>query len=190
MVGVLARNAWLLIARGIFAVLFGVMALLWPGITLAALVLLFGAYALLDGIFAIAAAVTGAAPGTRWWVLVLEGVVGIAAAAVTFLWPGITALALLYLIAAWSIVTGVLEIVAAIRLRKVIRGEWLLALSGIASVLFGAYVAAFPGVGALAVTWLIGGFALFFGVLFIALGWRLRRHGQESSRPAEQARAR
>jgi uncharacterized membrane protein HdeD (DUF308 family) len=174
MVTVLARNAWLLVARGIFAVLFGLAALFWPGITLAALVLLFGVYALMDGIFAIAAAITGADPQSRWWMLVLEGLAGIVAAAITFMWPGITAVALLYLIAAWSIVTGILEIAAAVRLRREIRGEWLMALSGIVSVLFGAYIAIFPGLGALAVVWLIGTMAIFFGVLMIGLGWRLR----------------
>jgi len=176
MVDVLARNAWLLVARGIFAVIFGLVALFWPGITLAALVLLFGVYALMDGIFAIAAAITGADPRSRWWMLVLEGVAGIVAAAITFMWPGITAIALLYLIAAWFIVTGVLEIAAAVRLRREIRGEWLMVLSGIVSVLFGAYIALFPGLGALAIAWLIGTVSIFFGVLMIGLGWRLRSH--------------
>jgi uncharacterized membrane protein HdeD (DUF308 family) len=175
MATLLARNAWLLVARGIFAVIFGLVALFWPGITLTALVLLFGIYALMDGIFAIAAAITGADPQARWWMLVLEGLAGIVVAAITFMWPGITALALLYLIAAWSIITGVLEIFAAVRLRKEIQGEWILVLSGIVSVLFGAYIAFLPGLGALAVVWLIGSFAIFFGVLMIALGWRLRK---------------
>ena len=183
MVNVLARNAWLLMARGIFAVIFGLIALFWPDVTLYALVLLFGAYALLDGIFAIAAAITGADPETRWWVLVLEGIAGVAAAAIAFVWPGITALALLYLIAAWAILTGVLEIVAAIRLRKEIQGEWLMVLSGIVSVLFGVYIALFPGLGALAVVWLIGTFAIFFGVVMIGLGWRLRNRAHAVAAP-------
>lgn len=186
MVDVLARNAWLLVVRGIFAVIFGLVALFWPGITLAALVLLFGVYALMDGIFAIAAAITGASPQTRWWMLVLEGLAGIVAAAITFMWPGITAIALLYLIAAWFIVTGVLEIAAAVRLRKEIRGEWLMALDGIVSVLFGAYIAIFPGLGALAVVWLIGLFAIFTGVLMLGVGWRLRSHLKSTSRAAAQ----
>ena len=174
MVTLLAQNAWLLVARGIFAIIFGLVALFWPGITLTALALLFGVYALMDGVFAIAAAITGADPQARWWMLVLEGLAGIVVAAITFMWPDITTLALLYVIAAWSIITGVLEIFAAVRLRKEIEGEWLLALGGIVLVLFGAYIAIFPGLGALAVAWLIGTVAIFFGVLMIALGWRLR----------------
>ena len=137
MVIVLARNWWALVLRGLFAVLFGIMALAWPGITLGALVLLYGAYALADGVFAIAAVMAGRTGGRPWWSLLVEGLVGIAVGIMTFAWPGITALVLLYLIAAWAVVTGIFEIVAAIRLREEIRGEWLLALSGILSILFG-----------------------------------------------------
>jgi uncharacterized membrane protein HdeD (DUF308 family) len=174
MLRVLARNWWALVLRGLFAVLFGLAAFFWPGITLAALVLLFGAYSLADGIFAIVAALSGADRQTRWWVLLLEGIAGILASAATVFWPGLTALALVYLIAAWALVTGILEIVAAVRLRREIEGEWLLGLSGLASVLFGLYVAVFPGPGALAVVWIIGAYALFAGILLIALGLRLR----------------
>src|SRR5215216_2831266 len=123
MLSVLARNWWALVLRGVFAVLFGLAAFFWPAITLAALVLLFGAYALADGLFAVVAAITGADRQTRWWALLLEGIAGILAATATVLWPGLTALALLYLIAAWAILTGVLEIVAAVRLRREIEGE-------------------------------------------------------------------
>src|SRR4051794_18320940 len=154
MVMVLARNWWALVLRGLFAVLFGIMAFAWPGITLGALVLLYGAYALVDGIFAIAAALAGRTGGLPWWAMLLEGVAGIAVGIMTFAWPGITAIVLLYLIAAWALVTGVLEIVAAIRLCREIRGEWLLALSGILSVLFGLALVVNPGAGALAVVWL------------------------------------
>src|SRR5689334_9691466 len=111
----LTRSWWALALRGLFALLFGVLAILWPGLTLEVLVLLWGAYALADGVFAIAAAIAGAGRFHHWWALLLEGVVGIAAGVVTFLWPGITALALLFVIAAWAVVTGILEIVAAIR---------------------------------------------------------------------------
>jgi uncharacterized membrane protein HdeD (DUF308 family) len=181
MLRVLARNWWALVLRGLFAVLFGLAAFFWPGITLAALVLLFGAYALADGIFAIVAAITGADRRTRWWALLLEGIAGILAATATVFWPGLTALALLYLIAAWAIVTGIFEIVAAVRLRREIEGEWLLGLSGLASVLFGLYVAAFPGPGALAVVWIIGAYALFAGILLIALGLRLRGRDERTA---------
>lgn len=187
MLDVLARNWWALVLRGLFAVLFGLAAFFWPGITLAALVLLFGAYALADGLFAIVAAITGADRQTRWWALLLEGIAGILAATVTVLWPGLTALALLYLIAAWAILTGVLEIVAAVRLRREIEGEWLLALGGVASVLFGLYVAVFPGAGALAVVWIIGGYALVAGVLLIALGVRLRGRGDQTAVRVDRA---
>ncbi len=123
MVIVLSRNWWTLALRGLFAVLFGIMAFAWPGITLGALVLLYGAYAFADGVLAIAAALVGRTVGVPWWALLIEGLAGIGVGIITLLWPGITALVLLYLIAFWAVVTGVFEIVAAIRLRKEIRGE-------------------------------------------------------------------
>jgi uncharacterized membrane protein HdeD (DUF308 family) len=174
MVVVLARNWWALALRGLAAVLFGIMAFAWPGMTLGVLVLLYGAYALVDGVLAIIAAVAGRTSGMPWWALLLEGVLGITVGILTFAWPGITALVLLYLIAAWAVATGVFEVVAAIRLRREIRGEWLLALSGIISVLFGVALVINPVGGALAVVWLIGAYAIAFGVLLIALGFRLR----------------
>jgi uncharacterized membrane protein HdeD (DUF308 family) len=181
MVIVLARNWWALALRGLFAILFGIAAFAWPGITLGALVLLYGAYALVDGVFAIAAAVVGRTDGMPWWALVLEGVAGIAVGIMTFAWPGITALVLLYLIAAWAVVTGIFEIVAAVRLRKEIQGEWLLALSGILSVLFGFALVFNPLAGALAVVWLIGAYAIAFGILMIALAFRLRSWARQAS---------
>lgn len=171
---VLARNWWALALRGLFAVLFGLAVFIWPGLTLLALVALFAAYALVDGVFSIVAAIRAAGRHARWWPLLLEGLLGIAAGVVAFLWPNITALALLYVIAAWAIVTGVFEIVAAIRLRREIEGELLLGLAGLASVIFGVLLILFPGAGALAVLWLIGGFAIAFGILLILLGFRLR----------------
>jgi uncharacterized membrane protein HdeD (DUF308 family) len=166
----LARYWWAVALRGLLAVLFGLAAFLWPGITLVSLVLLFGAYALVDGILAIIAAFRA----REWWPLLLEGVVGIAAGVVTFLWPGITAIALLYLIAAWAIITGILEIVAAIRLGKVIENEWWLALGGVISVILGVVMVVAPGAGALGLVWAIGAYALLFGATLIALGLRLR----------------
>jgi uncharacterized membrane protein HdeD (DUF308 family) len=171
----LAGNWWALALRGLFGVLFGVAAFAWPGITLGALVLLYGAYAFADGVFALASALAGRTERLPWWALLLEGLVGIGVGVVTVFWPGITALALLYLIAAWAVVTGVFEIAAAIRLRREIRGEWLLALGGTLSVLFGLALVINPGAGALAMVWLIGAYALAFGVLLIALAFRLRR---------------
>jgi uncharacterized membrane protein HdeD (DUF308 family) len=171
---VLSRNWWALALRGLFAVLFGIAAFALPGITLGALVLLYGAYAFVDGVFAITAAMVGRTEGVPVWALLLEGIFGIAVGVLTMFWPGITALALLFMISAWAVVTGVLEIVAAIRLRKEIQGEWLLALSGILSILFGLALVVNPGAGALAVVWLIGAYAIAFGLLLIALGFRLR----------------
>jgi len=176
MLGILARNWWALALRGVFAIIFGVMAWIWPDLTVRALVLLFGAYALVDGVFAIAAAATGAG-GSRWWVLVLEGLLGIAVGLMTIFWPGLTALALLFFIASWAIVTGVFEIVAAYQLRREIEGEWLLALGGLASIIFGLILFIFPGDGALALIWLIGAYAIFFGVLLIVLALRVRGMG-------------
>jgi len=170
----LAHNWWIVVLRGVLAVLFGIMCFAWPGITLASLVILYGAYALVDGVFALVSAFLGRPRAESWWALLIEGLAGIAVGIMTFAWPGITALVLLFLIAAWAIVTGVFEIVEAIRLRREIQGEWLLALSGLLSVLFGVALVVRPGAGALAVIWLIGAYSIAFGVLFIALGFRLR----------------
>lgn len=171
----LAKNWWLLLLRGILAIVFGILAFAWPGITLVTLVLFYGAYALVDGIFAIAAAIMGGAPGSRWW-LALVGLFGIAAGILTFAWPGLTALVLLFFIAGWAIAMGVFEIVGAIRLRKEIDNEWWLILGGIVSVLFGIVLLARPGAGALALIWVIGSFAILFGILNIAFALRLRNH--------------
>jgi uncharacterized membrane protein HdeD (DUF308 family) len=177
MLDVLTRNWWVFALRGAAAVLFGVLALVWPTITLSALVLLFGAYALVDGVMSLGVAIFGgaAAEGRRPW-LVLEGIAGIGAGIVTFAWPGITTLVLLWWIAAWALVTGAFEIAAAIRLRREIRGEWRLALSGALSVLFGILLAIRPGEGAVAVAWLIGIYAIVFGAALLALAYELRRY--------------
>jgi uncharacterized membrane protein HdeD (DUF308 family) len=176
----LVRNWWVVALRGVAGVLFGIFTFFAPGISLAALVLLFGAYALVDGILAIVSAFRRRGAG-RWWVLLLEGLIGVAAAVVTFVWPAITALALLYVIAVWALLTGIVEIAAAIQLRRVITGEWLLALSGVLSLVLGALLIAFPRAGALAVVIWIGAYALVFGVLLIVLGVRLRAWAQGAS---------
>ena len=179
MLETLTRNWWLLAVRGALAVLFGFVALIWPGITVLALVLLFGAYALVDGVMALYTALFDRGrPGGRGagW-LVLEGVAGVLAGIGAVVWPGITALVLLYLIAAWALVTGVAEILTAIRLRREIEGEWLMILSGALSILFGVLAFLFPSAGALAVVWLIGAYAIAFGVVMAILAFRLRRHG-------------
>jgi uncharacterized membrane protein HdeD (DUF308 family) len=169
----LSRNWWAVMLRGLAGILFGLITFFAPAVSLAALVLLFGAYAFADGVLSIVAAVRRRG-ADRWGLLLLEGIVGIAAGVLTLLWPGITALALLYVIAAWALVTGAFEIAAAIRLRRVITGEWLLALSGIFSIALGVLLVLFPGAGALAVVIWIGAYAFVFGVLLFALGLRLR----------------
>lgn len=170
----LKRNWGWIVVRGGAAVIFGVLAFLWPAMTLAVLVLLWGAYALADGVLALLAAVRVRERGKPFWALLIVGVLGIVAGILTFFWPGITALVLLAFIAAWALAMGVFQIVAAIRLRKVIENEWLLALSGVLSVIFGALMLWRPGAGALAVVWIVASYAIVFGVLLIALGFRLK----------------
>ena len=171
----LSRNWWALALRGLAAILFGILAFAWPGITLFVLVVFFGAYMLVDGIFAIVAAVRAAGEQARWWLLLLEGVLGVGVGLVAFFWPGLTALALLYLIAAWAIVTGIMEIAAAIRLRREMVGEWALILGGALSVLFGVLLVVIPArAGLLSLTWLIGAYAVVFGVLQVILAFRVR----------------
>ena len=172
--GNLARAWHWIVLRGVFALLFGIFAFIWPGITLAALVLVWGAYAIADGVMALIAAFTMHEEGKPMASLVIVGILGIAAGVVTFFWPGMTALVLLFFIASWAVLMGVFEIAAAIRLRKHIENEWLLGLSGLVSILFGVLLFLQPGAGALAVIWLIGSFAIFFGILLIALGFRLK----------------
>lgn len=178
MVETLSRNWWAVALRGVAAILFGVLALVWPGITVLALVLLFGAYALVDGAFTLAAAFGnrdgGRTRGDRAW-LFARGIAGILTAVIAVVWPGITALALLWLIAFWAMVTGVLEIVAAIQLRKELRNEWLLALSGVLSVLFGVLLVVWPAAGVLTLIVLIGIAAIAFGITLLTLGLRLRQ---------------
>ena len=177
-VDTLARNWWIVLLRGLAGIAFGLITFFAPEISLAALILAFGIYSFADGVLAIASAIRERGEGRHWWMLLLEGVMGIGAAAVTFFWPGITALALLYLIAAWALVTGGFELAAAIRLRKIITGEWLLALIGIASIALGVMLALFPSAGALAVLIWIGAYALASGVLLTILAFRLRSWGK------------
>jgi uncharacterized membrane protein HdeD (DUF308 family) len=169
----LTQNWWAVALRGLAGILFAVITFVSPAISLAALVLLFGAYAFADGVLSIVSAVRRRG-ADRWWVLLLQGVVGIGAGVITLLLPGITALALLFVVAAWALVTGALQIAAAIRLRKVMSGEWLMALGGILSIALGVLLIAFPGPGALALVIWIGAYAFVFGILLLVLGFRLR----------------
>jgi len=173
MTTVLTRNWWALALRGIFAILFGLAAFVIPGITLAVLVALFGAYAVVDGVLAIVAGVRAAERHERWWSLVLKGLAGIVAGVLAFIWPALTALALLYLIAGWAIVTGVLEIVAAVHLHRA-HGEWLLIVNGVLSILFGLFAIVWPGAGVLTLLWMIGVYAIVFGAVLLVLAFRLR----------------
>jgi uncharacterized membrane protein HdeD (DUF308 family) len=172
--GLMTRNWWVLLLRGIVAMLFGIIALRAPGVTLGVLVLLFGFYALIDGIFALIAALTGWRHREDRWLLLLEGLIGLAAGFVTLHAAVITAVALIFFIASWALATGVLKVIEAIRLRKEISNEFWLALSGVASVIFAFLVMLNPVAGALAMIWLIGWYALFMGAMLIMLSFRLR----------------
>jgi uncharacterized membrane protein HdeD (DUF308 family) len=172
---ILANNWWVFVLRGIAGILFGIMTFLVPGMALLTLILLFGAYSLVDGIFNIMAAFRRTGTDQQpWWALLLSGILGIVAGVIAFLLPPVAAMALLYLIAAWAIVTGILSIVAAIRLRKQVEGEWLMILMGIVSILFGVLLAVFPGPGALAVVLWIGAYMFVMGIMLVVLGFRLR----------------
>jgi uncharacterized membrane protein HdeD (DUF308 family) len=171
----LAKNWWLLLLRGIAGIVFGVLAFGWPGLTLLTLILLYGAYALADGVIAIIAAITGGAPAGRGW-LAIVGILGIAVGAFTFMLPGMTALILLFTMAGWAVAIGVFQIIGAIRLRKEIDNEWFLILSGAISVLFGLGVVVNPGAGAVALVWVIATYAIVAGVLYIGLAFRLKKH--------------
>ena len=180
----LSRNWGWVVLRGVAGVLFGVLAFVWPGLTLAALVVVWGAYALADCVLALISAWRVRDQGKPFWAMAIVGLLGIAAGIVAFIWPGITALVLLLFIAAWAVVMGVFQIIAAIRLRKEIQNEWLLALSGVLSVLFGIVMFVHPGAGAVALIWVIAAYAIVFGALLIWLGLRLKKRAQRGPAPA------
>ena len=171
----MAGNWWLVVLRGVAAIIFGILAFAWPGITLLTLVLFWGAFALVDGVLAIIAAVKGGNPMPRWW-LAIVGLAGIIAGALTFLMPGLTALVLLTFIAVWAIVLGVMEIIGAIKLRKEIQGEWLLILNGAISVLFGIVLLWRPTTGLIALVWIIGAYAIILGVIYVMFGLKMKKH--------------
>lgn len=176
MVHVLARNWWALLIRGIAAVIFGILAFLLGNATWVVIGIMFGAYAFVDGVFAIVGAIRAAQAHERWWPFVLEGIVGLAIAAITFYDVGITIFALYITIAAWAFITGILEIVAAFQLRKAIANEWLLILAGICSIIFSVLMFWHPFAAALAIVWIIAAYAVVFGIMMIALSFRLKAH--------------
>jgi uncharacterized membrane protein HdeD (DUF308 family) len=170
----LARNWWVLALRGVLGILFGIGAFVWPGATLAALILVFGAYVFVDGIFAVVAGIGMRRQLSLWWLVLVEGVAGIVLGLLTFRSPDTTTLVLLTFIAAWSIVTGIFEIATALRMRTLIANERLLILSGAVSIIFGILLIAQPGAGAIAIVWLLGAYALLFGILTLMFAFRLR----------------
>ncbi len=170
----LGKNWGWIALRGAAAVIFGVLAFAWPGATIFVLALFFGAYALVEGIFALITAFKVRDRGKPMWTFVAIGLLGIAAGIVTFLWPGTTALTLIVFIAVWAFFMGIFQIIAAVRLRKEITHEWLLGLSGVLSVIFGAVMMARPVEGLLAVVWVIAAWSVAFGILLIVLAFRLK----------------
>jgi uncharacterized membrane protein HdeD (DUF308 family) len=171
---ILSTSWWVLLLRGLVAIAFGVLTWAQPGISLAALVLLFGVFTLADGVLGVWTAISGRKDNAHWWVLLLWGLVSVAIGIVTFVAPGVTTMALLYYIAIWAIIIGVLQIIAAIRLRAEIKGEWLLGLAGLASVVFGVVLIVHPGAGVLTVLWLIALYAVLSGILLVFLALRMR----------------
>lgn len=177
LLGMLGDSWWLLLLRGVAAIIFGVLALFWPAITLITLTLLWGSYTIVDGVFALWAAISGRTGkmGSRWW-LAISGVVSVLAGLAAFFWPGMTAFILLMFIGVWAVIIGVLTIWGAIQARKEIEGEWVLGLFGLVSILFGLLLFFQPGAGALSLVWTIGGYSIFAGVLLIVLAFRARKY--------------
>lgn len=188
-VRMLGKNWWLVALRGLLALIFGVLALAWPGITLLVLVIFFGAYSLVDGVTGVIRGIRARKCMPRWWLVLLNGLLGIAVGIIAFVWLGITALALLILIGAWAIALGVIEIWAGIEGRKVISDHWWLIISGVLGVVFGILLLALPVAGALAIVWLIGVFAILEGVLFIWTGFKLRSAIRQGGKTANAAPA-
>jgi uncharacterized membrane protein HdeD (DUF308 family) len=180
---VLVAHWWALVVRGLAAILFGVLTLVAPGLTLFALVLLWGAYALVDGLFALTLAARATRAGRSWGWLLFAGVVSVLAGVVTFLWPGLTAMGLLFVIALWAVFTGIAQVAAAVRLRSLMRHEWLLTVSGVLSIAFGLLLYILPSTGALALAWMIGVYAILFGALLVGLGLKFHpSHGRDDGR--------
>lgn len=182
MLKIIQKNWWVFGLRGLLSIIFGTLALVWPEITLLALVTLFGVFVFVDGVLDLIAGFASAESNQRWWVLILEGLVEIAVALIIFFWTDITAVVLLYFIAAWAVFSGLMEIIAAVQLRRMIENEWSMILGGILSIVLGVLLFIFPEAGAVSLTWLIGIFAIVFGVLFVILAFQLRKNWRETRR--------
>jgi uncharacterized membrane protein HdeD (DUF308 family) len=183
MTSIFGRTWWGLVLRGLLSILFGIAVFVWPGASLMALIALFGAFFFVDGLLALVNAFRVRAGHERWWALLLEGLVGIAIGLITLFMPDVTTVALLYLIAAWAIVTGILQIIGAIRFADVIDNEWLLALGGLASIVFGVLMAIWPAAGATAVLWVIAAYAIVFGILMVIAGLHARSTTDTTTAP-------
>jgi uncharacterized membrane protein HdeD (DUF308 family) len=188
----LARNWWAIAIRGVLGVLFGVIAFAWPGATMLSLVLLFSAYMLVDGVMAIVSAVGAARHGQRWGLLTFEGIVNILTGVAAFLWPGLTVVVFVTLVAAWAIISGALMLAAAFKLGAD-HGRWWIALGGIASIIFGALLIIAPILGAVVLTWWIGAYAIVFGIMLLVAAFKLRQRapdhggGPSTATPAQSA---
>jgi uncharacterized membrane protein HdeD (DUF308 family) len=185
----LFQNWWHFAVRGALAIVFGIVALIWPEPTKLALVLLFGAFVMADGIITVATGIQSRSYFKQWWALLLEGLTGIVIAVLTFIWPNTAAVALLYVIAAWAIITGMLEMMAAIELRNVIVGESVMFLYGLLSVAFGILLIVFPSAGAVGIVWAIGFYAIAAGIMEIIIAFRLRDLGRELEKPSKTSEA-
>lgn len=185
MLGLVSRDWWVFALRGVAAILFGILAIVQPGITLASLILLFGAYAFVDGVALLVSLARGDRAARRHaWSVGIMGVLGIVASIVTFVWPSITALTLLYIVAFWAIAMGVFQVVAAIELRREIEGEFWMGLGGVLSVVFGALLIVSPGAGLVTLVWLLGFWAIVFGASSLGLAYRLRGVDKALHKPA------
>ena len=177
----LAQNWWAIGLRGVLAIVFGLIALFLPGATMLSLVIVFAIYAFVDGVFGIVSAVRAAQAGQRWGLLVFEGLVNIAVAVIAVLWPGITVVAFVLLVAVWAIITGALELAAAFRLGTE-DGRWWLVVGGLVSLVYGALLVIAPMIGAVVLTWWLGAYALIFGVSLVVLAFKLKARLDEHRR--------
>ncbi len=180
MLEAMARNWWVLLIRGIAAILFGFAVILFPNLSLVLLVTFLAAYLFVDGVFALIAAFQSR-NHPRWWLLALEGVLGVLAGIAAFYFPAGAVLTVFYIVVFWAIVTGVIEIISAIELRQQIQNEWMLILSGVVSVIFGGVLLFNPGAGVLTLLWLVGVLSLAFGVMLVILAFRVHGHGGASA---------